>query len=144
LRECERIVAEIRHLPAGRAVITTGGRLPARYVIHTVGPIYRGGTGAEARTLASCYRESIRVADDHGIESLAFPSISTGAFGYPVDEAAQVAVSATLAALSSATQVKIVRFVLFDSRTLRAYTDAAEKLQSSDPSSPYKIEKSAP
>jgi O-acetyl-ADP-ribose deacetylase (regulator of RNase III) len=144
LRECERIVAEIRYLPEGRAVITTGGRLPARYVIHTVGPIYCGGGGGEARTLASCYRESIRIADDHGIESLAFPSISTGAFGYPVDEAAEVAISAVLAGLSAATQVKVVRFVLFDSRTLRAYTDATEKLQSSDPSSPYNIEKSAP
>src|SRR5215472_5401282 len=65
LAECKKIVAEIRELPEGKAVLTTGGRLPAKYVIHTVGPIY--GSGLEAETLASCYRESIRVADDHGI-----------------------------------------------------------------------------
>jgi len=84
LQECKRIVAKIGTLPAGKAVITTGGRLPAKYVIHTVGPVYRGGQQREAETLASCYHESIRIADDHGIRSLAFPSISTGAFGYPV------------------------------------------------------------
>src|ERR1700685_846901 len=93
LEDCKRIVAEIGRLPAGKAVITTGGRLAAKYVVHTVGPIYRGGEQREAETLASCYRESIRIADDHGIHSLAFPSISTGAYGYPVHEAAAVAVN---------------------------------------------------
>src|ERR1039458_1927052 len=88
LGECRRIIAKIGTLPAGKAVITTGGRLPAKYVVHTVGPIYRGGKQREAETLASCYRESIRVADDHGVRSLSFPSISTGAYGYPVHEAA--------------------------------------------------------
>src|ERR1700731_4019503 len=83
LQECKRIVAKIGALPAGKAVITTGGRLPAKYVIHAVGPVYRGGPQHEAETLASCYRECIRLADDNGIKSLAFPSISTGAFGYP-------------------------------------------------------------
>src|SRR5437879_13607560 len=84
LNECKRIVAKIGNLPAGKAVITTGGRLPAKYVIHTVGPVYRGGRQHEAETLASCYRECIRIADDHGLKSLAFPSISTGPFRYPV------------------------------------------------------------
>src|SRR5450755_2089663 len=81
LQECNRIVAGMKTgtLPAGKAVITTGGRLPAKYVIHTVGPVYGGGRQHEAETLASCYRESIRAADDHGVRSLAFPSISTGA-----------------------------------------------------------------
>ncbi|MBZ5665723.1 MAG: macro domain-containing protein, partial [Acidobacteriia bacterium] len=73
LQECKRIVAKIGTLPAGKAVITTGGRLLAKYVIHTVGPFYGGGRQQEAETLASCYRESIRIADDHGIGSLAFP-----------------------------------------------------------------------
>src|ERR1700674_5926281 len=96
LQECKRIVARMKigTLPAGKAVITTGGRLPAKYVIHAVGPVYRGGRQHEAETLASCYRESIRITDDHGIKSVAFPSISTGAFGYPVHEAAEIAVRA--------------------------------------------------
>ena len=76
LEECKRIVGEIGRLPAGRAVITSGGRLAARYVIHTVGPIYRGGQHGEAELLASCYRECIRLADEHqAILSLSFPSI---------------------------------------------------------------------
>ena len=115
-------------LPAGKAVITTGGRLPAKYVIHTVGPVYRGGQQHEAETLASCYRESIRIADDHGIKSLAFPSISTGAFGYPVHEAAEIAVRTIVEALPSCAQVEHVRCVLFDIATCKAYVRAAEKL----------------
>jgi O-acetyl-ADP-ribose deacetylase (regulator of RNase III) len=128
LQECRRIVDKIGTLPAGKAVITTGGRLPARYVIHTVGPVYRGGQQHEAETLASCYRESIRIADDQGIRSLAFPSISTGAFGYPVLEAAEIAVKAIFQALPSCTHVEHVRCVLFDIATCKAYVHAAEKL----------------
>lgn len=139
LAECKKIVAEIRELPEGKAVLTTGGRLPAKYVIHTVGPIY--GTGLEAETLASCYRESIRIADDHGIRSLAFPSISTGAFGYPVHEAALVAIKAVIEGLASAGQVVHARFVLFDKYTLKAYVDAVEKLQKANVISPLKIER---
>jgi O-acetyl-ADP-ribose deacetylase (regulator of RNase III) len=140
LKECERIVAKIGRLPAGQAVITSGGRLPAKHVIHTVGPIYGGGGRGEADTLASCYRESIRVADEHAVKSLAFPSISTGAYLYPVTEAARVAVAAVVEALVSASHVTHVRFVLFDSVTLQAYVAAAEKLHHSRKSS-YKIEK---
>ena len=101
LEECKRLVAKMKtgSLPAGKAVLTTAGRLPAKFVIHTVGPVYRGGRQHEAETLASCYRESIRIADDHAIRSLAFPSISTGAFGYPVDEAAAIALRAIAEAL---------------------------------------------
>jgi O-acetyl-ADP-ribose deacetylase (regulator of RNase III) len=127
LQECKRIVAKIGTLPAGKAVITTGGRLPAKYVIHTVGPVYRGGQQHEAETLASCYRESIRIADDHGIRSLAFPSISTGAFGYPVPEAAEIAVRTIVEALPG-THLEHVRFVLFDIATCKAYVGATEKL----------------
>ena len=128
LNECKRIVATIGYLPAGKAVITTGGRLPARYVIHTVGPVYRGGHQHEAETLASCYRECIRIADDHGIKSLALPSISTGAFGYPVHEAAEIAVRAVIEALPPCAHVEQVRFVLFDLATLEAYVRAAQKI----------------
>jgi O-acetyl-ADP-ribose deacetylase (regulator of RNase III) len=140
LKECEHIVAEIGRLPAGRAVITTGGRLPAKHVIHTVGPIYGNGRRGEAETLASCYRESIRVANDHAVTSLAFPSISTGAYCYPVPEAARVAVATVVEALASTSHVTQVRFVLFDGATLQAYVAAAEKLHHSRKSS-YKIEK---
>jgi O-acetyl-ADP-ribose deacetylase (regulator of RNase III) len=143
LKECERIVSEIGRLPAGRAVITGGGRLPARHVIHSVGPIYRGGGSGEAETLASCYRECVRLADDHAIKSLSFPSISTGAYGYPVAEAAAIAVATTLEALSSAKHVRTVRFVLFDDGTLDAYVRAAEKLHTSHPSSSYRLKKAS-
>ena len=141
LAECRRIVGRIKSLPAGQAVITTGGRLAAKYVIHTVGPIYRGGKNGEAEKLASCHRESIRLADEHGIESLSFPAISTGAFGYPVAEAASIAVSSTIEALVSTTQLSAVRFVLFDVATLRTYMRAAETLQNQNSVPSYRIEK---
>ena len=141
LAECRQIVSKIGRLDAGKAVITTGGQLAAKFVIHTVGPIYRGGEQGEAELLASCHRESIRLADQHGIESLAFPAISTGAFGYPVSEAAPIAVSSTIEELASTNSVNKVRFVLFDIATLRAYTCAAEKLNRSNTASPFRIEK---
>src|SRR3981081_533070 len=128
LNECKRIVAKIGTLPAGKAVITTGGRLPAKYVIHTVGPVYRGGRQNEAETLASCYRECIRMADDHGIKSLAFPSISTGAFGYPVHEASEIAVRAIVEVLPPCANVEQVPFVLFNTATGDADVQAAKKI----------------
>ena len=140
LAECKQIVSEIGRLPAGKAVITTGGRLPARYVIHTVGPVYSSGKRGEAETLASCHRECIRLADEHEIKSLAFPAISTGAYGYPVEEAAQVAVSAVAKALHSATNVKLVRFVLFDTATLDAYVAAAKTLRDPKTGKMYRSE----
>lgn len=141
LKECTRIAAEIGHLPAGKAVLTTGGRLAAKYVIHTVGPIYTRRQKPPAETLASCHRESIRIADDHGIRSLAFPAISTGAYGYPAHEAAAVAVPETIQALLNATHVMQVRFVLFDNATLRAFITAFEKLHQSGSISPLNIER---
>jgi len=144
LKECTQIAAEIGQLPAGRAVLTGGGRLPSKYVIHTVGPVYRHVFKPQAETLASCYRESIRLADDHGICSLAFPSISTGAYGYPVHEAAEVAVAAVAAALDSATHVTQARFILFDSATLNAYMHAFEKLHKSGSLSPTNVERNTP
>jgi O-acetyl-ADP-ribose deacetylase (regulator of RNase III) len=130
LAECKRIVAQIGSLAPGRAVITTGGRLAAKYVIHTVGPIYRDGRHKEAETLASCHRESIRVADEHGVQSLAFPAISTGAYGYPISEAAPVAIAAAVEGLQLSAVVKTVRFVIFDVSTLRIYVQAAQQISS--------------
>ena len=143
LAECKSIVAKIGRLPAGKAVLTTGGRLAAKYVIHTVGPVYDRGDRGEAQTLASCYRESITLADDHAIASVAFPSISTGAFGYPVHEAALVAVETVVKALASSTHVKHARFALFDEGTIRAYTIAAEKLHKAGTISPINVEKAS-
>ncbi len=144
LAECRQIVDRIGRLPVGKAVITTGGNLRAKYVIHTVGPVYRGGNRDEAETLASCHRDSIRLADQHRIESLAFPAISTGAFGYPVSEAAPIAVSSAVDGLSSAQHVIRIRFVLFDIANLRAYVRAAEQLNPSITTSPFQIEKASP
>ncbi len=141
LAECRQIVSKIGKLAPGQAVITTGGRLAARHVIHTVGPIYGGGEHGEAETLASCHRESVRLADEHGLVSLAFPAISTGAYGYPVSDAAPVALRATLEALASTKHVTKCRFVLFDVSTVRAYQRAAETLHRSNATSPFRIEK---
>ena len=143
LEECRRIVAQIGRLPAGKAALTTGGRLPAKYVVHTVGPIYSDGKHGESETLASCYRESIRIADEHGIRSLAFPAISTGAFGYPLVEAAEVALPATAAALERSAHLLHVRFVMFDVQTLRVYTSVAEKLHESGVLAPVRIERAS-
>src|SRR5215469_8792399 len=99
LEQCRAIVSKIGRLAAGNAVITTGGNLAAKHVIHTVGPIFRDGNHRESETLESCHRESIRLADEHGLISMAFPAISTGAYGYPVSEAAPSALFATAEAL---------------------------------------------
>jgi len=139
LAECRQIVSKIGRLPAGQAVITTGGRLPAKYVIHTVGPIYRGGGHDQAQTLASCHRESVRLADEHGLSSLSFPAISTGAYGYPLNEAAPVALTASIQALRATAHVRLCRFVLFDVATVRGFERAAEKLSKTDSS--FRIEK---
>lgn len=129
LEECRKIVGKIGRLSAGQAVITTGGKMPAKYVIHTVGPVFRGGEQGEAETLASCHRESIRLADEQGLTSLSFPAISTGAFGYPVTEAAIVAITASIEAIRSAKSVRLCRFVLFDSDDLNTFELVAKKLE---------------
>jgi len=128
LDECRQFVAQHGQLPAGRAMLTSGGRLAARYVIHTVGPIYSGGESKESELLASCYRECIRLAEQHRMESISFPSISTGAYGYPVHQAAIIAVGSAVGELNTASSLKYVRFVLFDIATRNAYVSAAEKL----------------
>jgi O-acetyl-ADP-ribose deacetylase len=143
LEACRQIVARIGHLPAGKAVITTGGRLPAKHVIHTVGPIHRAGDRQQGEILASCYRESILLAEEQRLNSVAFPSISTGAYGYPVSEAAEIAVAAVVESLKSAIHVSCVRFVLFDAATLSAYAAAAERFIQSGNSSSIQLEKAS-
>ncbi len=121
-QECKAIVAKIGRLPAGQVVITTGGNLPAKHVIHTVGPVWRGGHNKEPGILASCYVESLKLATALGLTSIAFPAISTGVYGYPPDQAANVALKAVVDFLdSSATSVKLVKFVLYDARALGIY-----------------------
>jgi O-acetyl-ADP-ribose deacetylase len=107
-------------LPTGQAVATGGGHLPARYVIHTVGPVY-ARSADPARELASCHTESLRVADELGVRTVAFPAISTGVFGYPIEEAAEVAVGAVRGA---ETEVEEVRFVLFGREAFEAFERA--------------------
>lgn len=124
LEECRRIVEAHGSLPAGEAVITSGGRLPALRVIHTVGPRWRHGGHGEAATLARCYRNSLALAAREGLSSVAFPSISTGAYGYPVEQASVVAVEAVADVLRAGSPVRLVRFVLFSDADLEAYRRA--------------------
>ena len=119
--ECSAIRAKQGGCPTGQAVITTGGNLPAKYIIHTVGPIWRGGTAGEAELLASCYRESLRLAVEHSIKTIAFPSISTGVYGYPVEQATPIALNAVKQFLEAYDGLDKVRFVLFDDVTYGTY-----------------------
>jgi len=128
LEACKRIVERIGRLPAGQAVATPAGKLAAGHVIHTVGPFWSGGNREEAETLASCHHESIRIADELQLTSIAFPAISTGAYRYPVELAAQVAVSSAAKALAKTAHVREVRFVLFDGPTAEVYAQAASAL----------------
>jgi O-acetyl-ADP-ribose deacetylase len=108
-------------LPTGEAVLTTGGRLPARYVIHTVGPIYGSHEGQEPELLARCYRNSLRLAAGQGIASIAFPSISTGAYGYPRAEAAEVASFAIADFLKGESPIEEIRLVFFSPEDARLF-----------------------
>jgi O-acetyl-ADP-ribose deacetylase (regulator of RNase III) len=124
LEECRRIREQRGPLPPGEAVLTGGGRLPAHHVIHTVGPVWRGGGSGEPETLARCYASSLALAAAHGLQSVAFPSISTGAFGYPVERAAVVALRAVRDTLAGGSSVTLVRFVLWGAEDLAAYEAA--------------------
>lgn len=129
LEECKEIVSRQGRLPAGKAVITTGGNLKAKHVIHTVGPFWHGGAGNEAELLASAYRESLKVAAENKLASISFPSISTGAYGYPVDKAAKIAIGTVISFLKErATSIQEVVFVLFDSRTNESYCSALQEM----------------
>lgn len=127
--ECKQIVAKIGRLDTGKAVITTGGNLPSKYVIHTVGPIWHGGRSGESELLASAYGECLKLAAERKLRSVSFPSISTGAYGYPVVEAAEIALKTVIAFLrETPATLEEVSFVLFDSGTYRAYSSALDKL----------------
>jgi O-acetyl-ADP-ribose deacetylase (regulator of RNase III) len=124
------LLAECRTLggcPTGEARITKGYRLKARHVIHTVGPIY-GGRPADAKLLASAYRSSLDLAAQHSLKTLAFPSISTGAYGYPVGEAAPIALRTVADFLAQHPDIALVRFVLWDAATLAAYERAGREV----------------
>lgn len=114
LEECSRIVAKQGPCQAGEAVITGAGNLTVKYVIHTVGPQWRGGQNLEAEKLASCYKNSVRLAVEKGCRSLAFPNISTGIYGYPKEEAAKIALSSVQLALKKTATLNEVLFVCFD------------------------------
>jgi O-acetyl-ADP-ribose deacetylase len=110
----------------GDAKATGGGNLPARYVFHAVGPIWQGGDAGEEQLLASVHRRAIELADEHGCRSLAFPAISTGAYGYPLHLAAPIAIAATQEALAAHPAVELVRFVFRDEATLAPYRAALD------------------
>ncbi|MBI4778311.1 O-acetyl-ADP-ribose deacetylase [Candidatus Desantisbacteria bacterium] len=126
LEECKKIRAQMGRLPAGQAVITTAGNMKARFVIHTVGPIWHGGDRNEPEILAGCYLESLKIAIENGCRSISFPSISTGAYRYPVNLAAPVAINAVVDFLTGkhGNTPLLVRFVLFSSSVFDAYTEA--------------------
>ena len=111
--------------PTGKAKMTRGYRLPARHVIHAVGPVWRGGSAGEDEALAGCYRESLRLAEEAGLASVAFPSISTGIYGFPVDRAARIALREIRAFLAASRSVRLVKVVTFSARDLEVYRAAA-------------------
>lgn len=126
---------KIGSCPTGGAVITTGGLLPAKYVIHAVGPIYRGGKGKEAELLRSAYLSSLELADKYNLRSVAFPSISTGAYGYPIKEASLIALQAIIDFCQSHPQTSLeeIRFVLFTPHDREVYIQSLEELMENFP-----------
>ena len=131
--ECKQIVSRQGRLPTGQAVITTGGNLKARFVIHTVGPVWYGGNKGELELLSSAYHESLKAAAENNLSSISFPSISTGAYGYPVAEAAKVAVKTVASFLKKRhTSIKEAVFVLFDSATFESYSSVLGEIVRGD------------
>ena len=128
LEECRRIRHAQGPLPAGEAVITGAGRLPCRYVVHAVGPIWEGGRAGEPALLAGAYRNSIALAARNGARTLALPSIATGAYGYPVAQAARIALETAREMLLAGTAVDVLRWVLFSEDDLETYRDALAAL----------------
>lgn len=125
-----QLLAECRTLggcPTGEARITKGYRLPAKFVIHTVGPIWKGGGKGEPGLLASCYRSSLRLAVDNGVKTVAFPSISTGVYGFPIERAAPIAIEAVLDFVADEPDLEEVRFVCFSSDDYVVYRQELER-----------------
>ncbi|HZP02475.1 MAG TPA: O-acetyl-ADP-ribose deacetylase [Terriglobia bacterium] len=117
LKEC----ATLGGCPTGEARITKGYHLPAKWVIHTVGPVWQGGSRDEAKLLASCYRSSLRLAEDHGVKTIAFPAISTGAYGFPLEQAARIAVKEVASFLEQHPSIEKVVFVCFGKHAFDCY-----------------------
>jgi len=130
LQECKRIRETMYPggLPTGEAVLTTGGNLRARFAIHTVGPVWKGGASGEPELLANAYRNSLRIALEKGLSSVSFPSISTGAYGYPVKEASRVALQTVKEFLESNRGLRMVVFVLFSDSDLQIYEQAIKEV----------------
>ncbi len=127
-----QLLAECKTLggcETGDAKITKGYNLPARFVIHTVGPVYHGGTSGEPQKLESCYRRSLEIASQKGIKSIAFPAISCGVYGYPIEEASRIALRTVATYLKAHPEIEEVRFVLFSSGDLKVYEQTYEKLK---------------
>lgn len=123
LEGCRKIVARQGGCKTGQAVITTAGKLPAKFVIHTVGPVWRGGSNNEAQLLASCYTNSLKLAVENNCASVAFPCISTGIYGYPIEEAAKVAVRTVKDFLNAESSIDKVVLVCFDEQNYNALND---------------------
>jgi O-acetyl-ADP-ribose deacetylase len=122
MQELDRIRAAQGGCPTGSAVATGAGRLPAKYVFHAVGPVYRGGRSGEPEQLASCYSACLRLAEKRGVETISFPAISTGIYGYPIDEAAEIAIRVISRYLERGeSSVREAVLVLFDNAAYRAY-----------------------
>jgi O-acetyl-ADP-ribose deacetylase (regulator of RNase III) len=129
------LLAECRKLngcPTGEAKITGGYNLPARYVIHTVGPVWYGGDNNEDEMLAACYRNSLALAEEHSVRTIAFPSISTGAYGFPVDRAARIAIREIAGAAKASDMLEKVIIVCFGDRAYRSYLAALEETRGSE------------
>ncbi|MBA3611207.1 MAG: O-acetyl-ADP-ribose deacetylase [Rubrobacter sp.] len=128
LAECREIRTRQGGCPAGEAVITGAGRLAAKYVVHTVGPVWRGGNEGEPKLLRSAYRNSLALAAEHGAKTVAFPSISTGVYGYPIEKAAGIALSAAREWAEEHDGLEEIRFILFSDDDLETYKKAAARL----------------
>jgi O-acetyl-ADP-ribose deacetylase (regulator of RNase III) len=126
--ELEREARPLAPIRLGEAVITTGHNLPNRYVIHTLGPVY-GQDRPEAELLADCYRNSLALAEENGIDSIAFPAISTGVFGYPVEEAAEVALRTVVEEAERLEHVRLIRFVLFGEKDFEVHQKVLSEIQ---------------
>ena len=127
--ECRKIVARQGGCPAGQAVITTAGKLPARFVIHTVGPVWTGGDNNERKLLADCYRNSLMLAVENGCKSVAFPNISTGVYGFPKDEAAKISVKTVIDYLLKTNKIDKVYFVCYDEENEVLVREQVRKLK---------------
>ncbi len=119
LEDCQAVRARQGGCPTGEAVITRAGKLPAQYVIHTVGPVWHGGQNQEPEKMANCYRNSLQLAVDHGCRTIAFPNISTGIYGYPKEAAAKIALETVTEFLSQHDEIEKVVFVCFDDENYR-------------------------